>query len=463
MASLLDEVLGQSGWDTTPLLQPPDERPPSLQPDPRVDALGQTFQAIVDYEKRKHQEGVDAGNWEGGWPWEGGHPTWKAAKGGIDQYKDALLLGSTSSGGKGFSLEQVPLRRQYLQPNTHTWKIKDPAGDPAGVIDTTFAPETGLLRIDDIQSEGGKNTLGPGAIRELRASLLERYPNATALSGQRITGAVSADRPSGAGPGRAATQIIQRAPEPEPPSFNVYHGSPHLFEPTPKNPLGEFRDKAIGTGEGAQAYGYGHYLAENEGVARNYRDALTPQTIPNPEFHALHTEYNVADAAAREAIMTGTEAQYQASVAARDAVRAKLATVRAVIPNPAGPRGHMYEVKVNADPEKFLHWDKPLSEQHPDVQAALAKLPPPDDNLMFPITPKSLGRDYVSGYGSQALKDVGLPGIRYRDAGSRDAKGEPTHNAVVFDPATMEIIRRYGLAGLMLGGGGLLSPNKQEQ
>ena len=29
----------------------------------------------------------------------------------------------------------------------------------------------------------------------------------------------------------------------------------------------------------------------------------------------------------------------------------------------------MYEVNVIADPAKFLDWDKPLSEQHPDVQA----------------------------------------------------------------------------------------------
>ena len=64
---------------------------------------------------------------------------------------------------------------------------------------------------------------------------------------------------------------------------------------------------------------------------------------------------------------------------------------------------------------------------------------------------------------SQMLNEAGVPGIRYLDARSRGAKGEPTHNAVVFNPATMEIIRRYGLAGLMLGGGGLLSPNKQEQ
>ena len=34
----------------------------------------------------------------------------------------------------------------------------------------------------------------------------------------------------------------------------------------------------------------------------------------------------------------------------------------------------MYEVNVNADPAKFLDWDAPLSEQHPDVQAALGKV-----------------------------------------------------------------------------------------
>jgi hypothetical protein len=63
---------------------------------------------------------------------------------------------------------------------------------------------------------------------------------------------------------------------------------------------------------------------------------------------------------------------------------------------------------------------------------------------------------------SQALKEAGIPGIRYLDQDSRSA-GHGTHNVVVFDPAVMEIIRRYGLAGLMLGGGGLLAPNRQER
>ena len=53
---------------------------------------------------------------------------------------------------------------------------------------------------------------------------------------------------------------------------------------------------------------------------------------------------------------------------------------------------------------------------------------------------------------SQHMQAGGIPGIRYLDQGSRSA-GEGTRNTVVFDPATMEIIRRYGLAGLMAGGG----------
>ena len=294
-------------------------------------------------------------------------------------------------------------------------------------------------------------------------------------------------------------------------SLKAYHGSPHAFD--------AFSDHAIGTGEGAQAYGYGHYLAENEGVARGYRDALTPEFIPNPERKAVENEFSFADTASRKA-MTGPEADFNAAIATRDAARERLKNTPELIPNPSAP-GHMYEVNVAADPEKFLHWDKPLSEQHPDVQAALAKLPPPDDNLMFPITPKSLGRDYVSGYGSQALKDVGLPGIRYLDAQSRqlpyqiaqskqaivekqnqiaeiqadidrnpnnmlpafysrrraeiadhqktidqinEQMNEGTHNVVVFDPSTMEIIRRYGLAGLMGGGAAALAGGgNQEQ
>ena len=45
----------------------------------------------------------------------------------------------------------------------------------------------------------------------------------------------------------------------------VYHGSPHKFD--------KFDSGKIGTGEGAQAYGHGLYLADAPGVAKEYAGA----------------------------------------------------------------------------------------------------------------------------------------------------------------------------------------------
>ena len=52
---------------------------------------------------------------------------------------------------------------------------------------------------------------------------------------------------------------------------------------------------------------------------------------------------------------------------------------------------------------------------------------------------------------SEALKAAGIPGIRYLDGGSR-ADGSGTSNHVIFDPATIAILRKYGIAGLVAGG-----------
>jgi hypothetical protein len=69
---------------------------------------------------------------------------------------------------------------------------------------------------------------------------------------------------------------------------------------------------------------------------------------------------------------------------------------------------------------------------------------------------------HTSASAAQALNDAGIPGIRYLDQGSRGA-GEGSHNYVVFDANTMNIIRRYGLAGLMAGGGAAAMGGQQRQ
>lgn len=46
------------------------------------------------------------------------------------------------------------------------------------------------------------------------------------------------------------------------PAMTVWHGSPHKFS--------KFDMSKIGTGEGAQAYGHGLYMAESPEVAKTY-------------------------------------------------------------------------------------------------------------------------------------------------------------------------------------------------
>ena len=53
----------------------------------------------------------------------------------------------------------------------------------------------------------------------------------------------------------------------------AWHGSPYKFD--------KFSNEAIGTGEGAQAHGYGHYAAKNKDVAQGYADRLSSNLYSN--------------------------------------------------------------------------------------------------------------------------------------------------------------------------------------
>ena len=60
----------------------------------------------------------------------------------------------------------------------------------------------------------------------------------------------------------------------------VFHGSPHRFAAEDGHPFGRFRNDKMGTGEGAQAFGWGHYLTNVEGVARGYAEMRRREGIP---------------------------------------------------------------------------------------------------------------------------------------------------------------------------------------
>jgi hypothetical protein len=301
--------------------------------------------------------------------------------------------------------------------------------------------------------------------------------------------------------------------------IKAYHGSPYDFD--------RFDMSKIGTGEGAQAYGHGLYFAESEPVAWTYRYL----NAPVGQGTGAASFARQAESAASNAGLTGDEARTYAIDLLNKKAMEQHPTARQTWYDAANnydaligakePPGRMYEARINADPEHFLDWDKPLSEQSPQVQQALSANPRVAEAIKYSDNPNNpTGRQIHNamvsiaarkgGNGdviaSEALRDAGLPGIRYLDAGSRNApnltiippqqsyagrwtvqdpvfRGQSKHfdteadaqayvakqsppatrNTVIFDPATIEILRKYGIAGLMAGGAGAVATQKPSQ
>lgn len=246
--------------------------------------------------------------------------------------------------------------------------------------------------------------------------------------------------------------------------IRAYHGSPHDFD--------RFSMDKIGTGEGAQAYGHGLYFAENEGVARSYKEALANRKYMQGDGASpLKTAWSVVGGSAERAAMPTDElmpfVKNAWPDAADDEIRAAIEEAKA-----AFSPGHMYEVRINANPDDFLDWDKPLSEQSEKVRQAVE---PDLRRYLGGVYDRQIGnyeRRDAGGVLSEidrnkerqaaALREAGIPGIRYLDQGSR-AAGDGSRNYVVFDDALIEIMRKYGWLLPTMGAGTIGALNGQER
>lgn len=240
--------------------------------------------------------------------------------------------------------------------------------------------------------------------------------------------------------------------------IKAYHSSPHNFD--------KFDLSKIGTGEGAQIYGHGLYFAESPAVSgrggeywRNFIDKmpsepekLAANILHRNEFDIPATIENLKEQIALYKLSSSKEDapawRHEILKNAQDA----LGIVKSG--KPFGPR--TYEVEIKADPEHFLDWDKPFLEQPEKVQRAMVnKLTSddplltevfsgklnPDDLMMLGMFPRSKGEaayltlaERMGGdkAASEALREQGIPGIHYWDAGSK-----PSEEVV-------EIINKFG-------------------
>lgn len=291
--------------------------------------------------------------------------------------------------------------------------------------------------------------------------------------------------------------------------LTVYHGSPAKFE--------RFDPTKIGSGEGAQSYGYGHYVAQSPAVAKDYQRRLAKEaqaTDLNTKMQMVDvggkplTSFNVdMDAALIDAAKSGKKefvnvaeakkarwenlAQDQ-SYPFQDYAKQKAGAYTSLLDAAKKTdvdytgTGMFYEIDLPDEQiARMLDWDKPLSEQ-PDIVKSInpqslgltyKKLENGNHafvnsegkiigNLQRGGTQESFTKnwteDVLRGTGSDlyrqlgqgmeggpkvssALRQAGIPGIRYLDQGSRGA-GEGTSNFVIFpgEEDLLTILRRNG-------------------
>ena len=321
--------------------------------------------------------------------------------------------------------------------------------------------------------------------------------------------------------------------------IDVYHGTPHRFPSTETNPLGEFDASKINTGEGAQAYGHGIYLAESPKVAEGYRERLAAssymkdsQSVPYGKIWQKAADAALATGAAHpdysraisDHLMDWVNRGRKPETFLRynrvpsSAKPAYEAAVKEYVGLQKTP-GNLYTADLPDEMvDRMLDWDKPLSEQPKAVRQALkgagltqyvdemeasylGSLPPQAQALALKMINGSdemviaqgkgfKGNDiaarnwaqlerlapgidhnqihdirdwYASKNGadlyaemsqgaggrsavtaSDRLRQMGIPGIRYLDAGSRGQGGSGTRNFVVFpgEEKKVKILKR---------------------
>ena len=240
------------------------------------------------------------------------------------------------------------------------------------------------------------------------------------------------------------------------PSITAYHGTPYNIQ-------GKFDINKVGTGEGAQAYGYGMYYAENPAVAKQYATdrsyvgkvmAGTPDNTPWNAQRIAQDTLNVHGDNAVEQLQKTLKANSQLKNSGQLEANKQIEDAIDILKtNQLQPTGNLYKVDIPDEYiPKMLDYDKPLSQHPKSIQDALDEIVS-KDALGRPTgetLDKSLNGRYayekISGLrsaklASQAMQDAGIKGIRYLDEGSRSA-GKGTSNFVVFDPADVKILEK---------------------
>jgi hypothetical protein len=240
-------------------------------------------------------------------------------------------------------------------------------------------------------------------------------------------------------------------------AMNAYHGSPY-------NIAGKFDVSKAGTGTGAKQYGHGVYFAEARPTAERFKKgakqkgfdfqaeekALGIELPTNARSHFMILSQQMPDNPALKPA-DAAELILSKNPEARNIPKEKLANLFQTYQEKT--QGNLYQVDIpDAQVAKMLDWNKPLSEQSPEVLDILKKIPAIQEDLRAGKTLEDLkgGNAYQAlaasfnvrqneayKLASDFLNAQGIPGVRYDDY---YAPGQS--NFVVFDPSMVQMLMR---------------------
>lgn len=161
---------------------------------------------------------------------------------------------------------------------------------------------------------------------------------------------------------------------------SAYHGTPHKFD--------EFSLDAIGTGEGAQAHGWGLYFAGNKDVSEGYRKSLSNDDFDNEKYFYNGKEITdrnkkailstIVDNGKDKVISTREKniEKYKYSQEEYKQKNEELDWIKSLDENKIKKKtdkGQLFEVDIPEN-DVMLDEDKPFAEQSKKVQEGINKI-----------------------------------------------------------------------------------------
>ena len=243
--------------------------------------------------------------------------------------------------------------------------------------------------------------------------------------------------------------------------IKALHGSPHKFS--------KFMDKAIGTGEGAQAFGHGHYLTESPEVAKSYaemgKSSRRLQEIYGDVWPAVRHyaggnkkgALQIMDINIREQEELVRKYGYKPGEPPFEAIQKYKNIRERMLENKLEVPQYVYETTIHKGKKPseytYLEWDKPLSgEQIRKIDSLLEKEYPKAEQIWHKVKQYEsmpITGGYAYNYLSSALggnvratqffSRAGFSGIKYPTGSLSGMKETGKYNYVVFNPEDITI------------------------